>query len=63
MKALAESCKVHIDTLFKIKRGVSGPSPKLARLLEKETGIDRRKWVWPDDFGNPWDELNTNSKQ
>lgn len=59
MKALAEKTNVHIDTLFKIKRGVSGPSAKLAKRLENETGIARLKWLYPDEYGNPWNELNT----
>jgi len=57
MKILAEACDVHIDTLFKIKRGVSGPSPKLAKILEIETGVDRLKWLYPDEYGDPWLEI------
>ena len=58
IKYLAKKVGVHIDTLFKIKRGASSPSADLAKRLEDETGIDRNKWLYPGEFGNPWDELN-----
>ena len=56
IKALAEKTNVHVDTLFKIKRGVSGPSPKLAKRLEQVTGVTRLKWLYPDEYGSPWVE-------
>lgn len=57
IKELSERAGVHIDTLFKIKRNVTRPSPKLAKRLEEITGINRDKWLYPDEFGNPWEEL------
>lgn len=56
VKEIAEQADVHIDTIFKIKRGNSSPSPSLAKKLEKITGIDRLKWLYPDEFGSPWEK-------
>ncbi len=28
-------------------------SPEVAARLERVTGIDRRSWLWPDEFHNP----------
>lgn len=58
IKKLADLAEIHVDTLFKIKRGTSLPSSKLSKKLEKITGIDRRKWLYPDEFGNPWTEFD-----
>lgn len=40
----------HIDFIMTRKRR---PSPELAALLERITGIDRRAWLYPDEFPNP----------
>ena len=32
-------------------------TPQLAKRIEQMTGIDRRKWLWPNEFGCPWGEL------
>lgn len=42
--------KKHIEFLFSRKRRAS---PELAIELEKLTGIERRAWIWPDEFHNP----------
>lgn len=39
----------YIGYIFDRKRR---PSPELARQLEQITGIDRRAWLWPDEFPN-----------
>ena len=50
---LAEILGVHPSTIRKGReRRTIGTS--LAKRLEKVTGIDRRLFVWPDDFGDPW---------
>jgi helix-turn-helix protein len=54
---LAKAADVHVDTLFKIKRGVSKPSLKLSEILEEITGISRIRWLFPDKYGDPWTEL------
>ena len=36
-----------------ILNGTRTPSPKLASILEEVTGIDRRAWLWPEEFENP----------
>lgn len=58
---LAKIADVHVDTLFKIKRGVSRPSLKLSEALEEITGISRIKWLFPDKYGDPWAELENSS--
>jgi transcriptional regulator with XRE-family HTH domain len=40
----------HIDYIFAGKRR---PSAELATELERITGIDRRAWLWPEEFQNP----------
>ena len=60
---LAKMADVHVDTLFKIKRGASNPSLKLSILLEGLTGIDRTKWLFPEKYGDPWTELDKISNE
>ena len=36
-----------------IVKGNKKASPELAALLEKATGVDRRAWLYPDEFPNP----------
>ncbi len=43
--------KKHMEYLLTKKRRAS---PELARLLEEITGIDRRAWIWPEEFPNPF---------
>ncbi|MBF0121253.1 MAG: hypothetical protein HQK79_20660 [Desulfobacterales bacterium] len=35
------------------------PSPKLARKLEIIFKVDRRKFLYPEEFGDPWIELKS----
>jgi len=30
---------------------------ELSKKLEKVTGIHRSKWLWPNEFGEPWAQL------
>jgi hypothetical protein len=46
----------HPDTLIKARRKGS-TRPDTAKELERITGIDRRKFLYPDEFGDPWPEL------
>jgi len=39
-----------ISAIFRRERR---PSAELAIQLEKATGIDRRAWLYPDEFHNP----------
>lgn len=55
MREIAEACGCHIDTIFRIKRKECRPSPELAEKLEEYLNIDRRRWVWPEKFGDPWE--------
>lgn len=52
-KQLAEKIgctRQFIDFIFAGKRR---PSPEIAAQLEGLTGIDRRAWLYPDEFRNP----------
>jgi len=52
-KALAKEsgiCAKHMSDILNRRRR---PSPELAAQLERITGIDRRAWLWPDEFENP----------
>jgi len=42
--------KKHAEFILSRKRR---PSPEVAVALEALTGIDRRAWIWPDEFYNP----------
>ena len=55
---LAKLLKVHEDTLYKAKRN-KAVSKKLAVELERITGITRLRWLYPNEFGDPWDLLLT----
>jgi hypothetical protein len=41
----------HLDYILARKRR---PSADLAKDLEQVTGIERRCWIWPDEFPNPY---------
>lgn len=62
MRNIADMAGCHIDTIFRIKRGSNRPSPELAKKLEDIVGVDRRCWLWPEDFGNPWDKFYSRYK-
>lgn len=47
---LLEITPQHMNDIIKRRRR---PSVDLAKRLENITGIDRRAWIWPDDFSNP----------
>ena len=50
------------DTLIKARRKRS-TRPETARELERITGLDRRMFLWPDEFGDPWEIiLNGNGR-
>jgi len=51
---LAKRLGVHPDTLYRIKRRQSSPSSRLAKRLEPLTGVSRLKWLYPDEYGDPW---------
>jgi hypothetical protein len=41
----------YLDYILSRKRR---PSTNLAKDLEEVTGVDRRCWLWPDEFPNPY---------
>lgn len=56
VSVLAAELGVHRDTLDKARtKGTT--STKLARRLEELTGIDRRRFLYPSEFGDPWPEI------
>ena len=40
----------HVEFILTRKRR---PSPEVAVSLEKLLGVDRRAWLWPDEYSNP----------
>jgi hypothetical protein len=50
---LSKILQVHCDTLYKSKKN-QYTSKKLAKKLEKETGIHRLIWLYPEEYGDPW---------
>jgi hypothetical protein len=49
----------YVDFIFSQQRR---PSPDVARALERATGIDRRAWLWPDEFPNPYIDTHTSAR-
>jgi len=53
---------IRIDNLYKIRQRcndgalTSGASAKLVVRLERATGVSRLKWMFPKEYGNPFDE-------
>lgn len=35
-------------------------SPQIARRLEFATGINRLKWMYPDEYGSAWEDWENN---
>ena len=54
MREIAEMVGCHIDTIFRIKRAENRPSIELAVKLERALKIDRRRFLWPEEFGDAW---------
>jgi len=48
---LAKAAGISGQHLYDIVAGRRTPSPKLAVKLEALTGIDRRAWLYPEEFG------------
>lgn len=46
-----------ITTPYKWVKGLNRVTASTAKRLEDLTGIDRRKFCWPDEFGDPWAEV------
>ena len=53
---LAKRIGVNRDTLDKARRKGT-TSTRTAKKLELMTGVDRLKFLYPDEFGDPWAEL------
>lgn len=52
-KELAKKMKVNQSTAFRWLKRIRTPSAADAERLEQVTGIDRRAWLWPDEYPNP----------
>jgi DNA-binding transcriptional regulator YdaS (Cro superfamily) len=52
-KRFAKLLGVSIQHMNDIMNRRRRPSPEMAVQLEELTGVDRRAWLWPDDFENP----------
>ncbi len=53
IKDLAKSLGRHQSTISRWFNGTRNISKNDAAELERLTGIDRRAWLWPDEFPNP----------
>lgn len=50
---LAKALDEHPDVIYKARRN-QAVSKRLAKKLEDLTGIQRIRWLYPDEFDNPW---------
>jgi len=51
---IAKELGLKPSTICDILRGrIKKPSPEFAAYIEKNYGIDRRAWLYPDEFPNP----------
>lgn len=53
IRSLSARLGRHPSTVFRWFNGTRNISRNDAVKLERETGIDRRAWLWPDEFPNP----------
>lgn len=64
MNRLQEQLKIKShSTLSKWRNFKAVVPPDKAAMLERITGIDRRKFCWPDEFGNPWPDVKAMFKK
>jgi transposase-like protein len=56
VSALAKQIGVNRDTLDKARRRGS-TSTRTAKKLELTTGVDRLRFLYPDEYGDPWAEI------
>jgi len=54
LKRLAKKIGCTVDMLYKHKRGDITMSKTMAKKAERATRIDRLKWMYPKEYGNPW---------
>ena len=54
---LSKQLKVHIDTLYRIRRGERRPTVKLALMMEKATGVKAEAWIFPERYGDPFSQV------
>lgn len=53
VKDLVSKIEISARHIHYILSGERKASASLALQLEKITGIDRRAWLWPEEFHNP----------
>ena len=56
VQELAKEIGVIRDTLDKARRKGT-TSTKTAKELERATGINRLKFLYPDEYGDPWSDI------
>jgi len=52
-RRIAEATGYSPSFICDIFKGRTRPPADLAEHLEREYGVDRRAWYWPDQFPNP----------
>jgi len=52
---LAEAAGVTPDLIYKLRRGDLRVSSLRAMQFERLTGVHRDLWLYPEQFGSPWE--------
>lgn len=60
---LSKQLNVHIDTLYRIRRGERRATVKLALKMENATGIKAEAWIFPERYGNPFKLIRVENGQ
>ena len=55
-KAFAARYGKTADWTYKVEKGITPISPKIASDLEKISGVNRLCWLYPGEFLNPYAE-------
>lgn len=53
-KSIARRAGIHESALSMIINRKRRATPEVAAKLEEATGVDRRAWMYPDEFENPY---------
>jgi plasmid maintenance system antidote protein VapI len=62
-RQIAERIGASRPFISRILNGTRSPSADMAVKLEEATGIDRRAWMWPEDYQNPLIKTTKSSEQ
>lgn len=60
---LSSQTGIAVDATRRYLNGFTVDDISLAKLLEKYTGVDRRAWMYPDEFDNPFHPIPEKSEK